>query len=87
MNAETFRYYEAVQCGALPIEVEVALTHQGVVPFRSPATIRARSWRGALSIAAHMPEDERVSRVAVAQASVNECFVRARTQLLQSMEG
>ncbi len=87
VNGETFRYYEAVQCGALPIEVEVALTHQGAVPFRSPATIRARSWREALSIAAHMPEDERVSRVAVAQASVKECFARARTQLLQSMEG
>ena len=87
VNAETFRYYEALRSGALPIEINVALTHQGVLPFRTDATIRADSWQRALSIAAAMPETERRSRVAAAQAAMDQAFTQARDQLTRSMEG
>ena len=87
VNAETFRYYEALRSGALPIEVNVALTHQGVIPFRTDATIRANSWRRALASAAAMPETERRSRVAAAQAAMDQAFTQARDQLVRSMEG
>lgn len=36
MNTETFRYYEALICGAIPIEPETALTHRGIAPHRGP---------------------------------------------------
>lgn len=87
VNGETFRYYEAVRCGALPVEIDVALTHQGVVPFRSPATIRTPSWHRALAVAAKMPEEERLARVSAAQSAIDDAFARSRTHLLQSMEG
>ena len=87
VNAETFRYYEALRCGALPVELDVALTHQGVVPFRTGATIRAGSWRRALAIAATMPEAERASRVAAAQAAMDSAFEQGRNSLIRSMEG
>jgi len=87
VNAETFRYYEALRSGALPVEINVALTHQGVLPFRTDATIRADSWQRALAIAAGMPETERRSRVAAAQAAMDRAFTQARDQLAQSMEG
>ena len=87
VNGETFRYYEAVRCGALPIEIDVALTHQGVVPFRSPASIRTHNWHRALAMASTMPEVERVARVSAAQRAIDDAFTQSRTQLLQSMEG
>lgn len=36
VNTETFRYYEALICGAIPIEPETALTHRGIAPHRGP---------------------------------------------------
>lgn len=39
VNTETFRYYEALICGAIPIEPETALTHLGIAPHRGPQPI------------------------------------------------
>lgn len=36
VNTETFRFYEALICGAIPIEPETALTHLGIAPCRGP---------------------------------------------------
>ncbi len=87
VNAETFRYYEALRSGALPVEINVALTHQGALPFRTDSTIRADSWQRALAIATAIPETERRSRVAAAQATMDRAFTQARDQLSRSMEG
>lgn len=39
VNTETFRYYEAILCGALPIEPATALTHLGMAPHRGPRPV------------------------------------------------
>jgi hypothetical protein len=37
INTETFRYYEALLCGATPVEPRTALTHQGIPMARGTA--------------------------------------------------
>jgi hypothetical protein len=34
INGETFRYYEALICGALPVEEPIVFSHQGILPAR-----------------------------------------------------
>lgn len=86
VNAETFRYYEALLCGALPVEIAVALTHLGRVPFRSHASIRAWSWKEAMRQVQHMSEDERVARVSAARTLMEEHFISARAELAKAVE-
>jgi len=45
INNESFRYYEALLCGSMPIEDAVAITHMGICPSRptvNNSTIRQR---------------------------------------------
>ena len=66
-NNESFRYYESLLCGALPIEVEIATTHLGVTPWHEES-VKASSWTSALRSAIKMPEPERQMRAANAKA-------------------
>ena len=86
VNAESFRYYEAVLCGALPVELHVALTHQGFVPFRSKASVRAWSWHAAMREVRVMSEDERVSRVAAARTLMDQQFASSRASIGKAVE-
>ena len=86
VNAETFRYYEALLCGALPVEISVALTHLGCVPFRSNAGIRAWSWKEAMRQVQRMSEDERLARVSAARTLMEEHFTSARVELAKAVE-
>lgn len=86
VNAESFRYYEAILCGALPVEIRVALTHQGIVPFRSPGSIRAWSWRTAVHEVQRMPEADRLSRLAAARTLMYQQFAMARASISKAVE-
>lgn len=86
VNAESFRYYEAILCGALPVEIHVALTHQGLVPFRSKATIRAWNWRAAMREVPGMPEDERIGRLAAARTLMDQQFASALAAINMAVE-
>lgn len=87
VNAESFRYYEAILCGALPVEIDVALTHQGLVPFRSLASIRAWSWRAAMREVRTMSEDDRVRRLEAARTLMDQQFASSRVSILKAVEG
>ena len=86
VNAESFRYYEALLCGALPVEIHVALTHQGLVPFRSMASIRAWSWHAAMREVRGMSEDERVHRLAAARTLMDLQFASSRAAIVRAVE-
>ena len=86
VNAESFRYYEAILCGALPVEIRVALTHQGLVPFRSQASVRAWSWHAAMREVRVMSEDERVRRLAAARTLMDQQFASARASIGKAVE-
>lgn len=81
VNAESFRYYEAILCGALPVEIRVPITHQGLIPFRSDATVHAWSWRAAMRAVRNMSEDERTRRLTAAQLHLDQQFANARESL------
>ena len=87
VNAESFRYYEAILCGALPVEIRVALTHQGFVPFRSEASVRSWSWQAAMREVRGMSEDERVRRLAAARTLMDEQFASSRAAIVRAVEG
>ena len=86
VNAESFRYYEAILCGALPVEIRVALTHQGLVPFRSKASVRSWSWQAAMREVRGMSEDERVRRLAAARTLMDEQFASSRAAIVSAVE-
>lgn len=70
VNNESFRFYEALLCGALPIEVAVATTHLGEIPWRDAGSIRGASWGLGLRRADEMSEIERGTRVRAARTLV-----------------
>ena len=86
VNAESFRYYEAVLSGALPVEIRVALTHQGLVPFRSDASVRAWSWTDAMRQIRDMSEDERLGRLEVARTLMDQQCASARASIAKAVE-
>lgn len=86
VNAESFRYYEAVLSGALPVEIRVALTHQGLVPFRSEASVRAWSWADAMRQVRDMSEDERLRRLDAARTLMNQQFANTRASICKAVE-
>lgn len=86
VNAESFRYYEAVISGALPVEIRVALTHQGLVPFRSDASVRTWSWADAMRQVRNMSEDERLRRLEAARTLMNQQFANVRATILKAVE-
>ena len=62
-NNESFRFYEALICGALPVEVTTATTHLGELPWRSAGTIATTSWTKVLREAERMSESTREARL------------------------
>ena len=69
-NNESFRFYEALVCGALPIEASVASTHLGSLRWRSAGSISQPSWIRGLRQAETMSETERLDRVRSARRLV-----------------
>lgn len=69
-NNESFRFYEALVCGALPIEASVASTHLGSLRWRSAGSISQPSWIRGLRQAETMSETERLGRVRSARRLV-----------------
>ena len=69
-NNESFRFYEALLCGALPIEASVASTHLGSVRWRDAGSISQPSWIRGLKQAETMSETERLDRVRSARRLV-----------------
>ena len=69
-NNESFRFYEALACGALPIEVSTATTHLGRMSWRSGGSISATSWRKGLAEAQAMSEERRIHRITTARSLV-----------------
>ena len=69
-NNESFRFYEALVCGALPIEASVASTHLGSLRWRNAGSISQPSWIRGLRQAETMSETERLSRVRSARRLV-----------------
>ena len=86
VNAESFRYYEAILSGALPVEICVALTHQGLVPFRSQASVRAWSWNAAMREVLGMSEDERLRRLTAARTLMDQQFASSRAAINRAVE-
>lgn len=86
VNNESFRFTEALICGALPVEVEVALTHQGRLPDREGGSIRATSWSAALAQAEAMPEAERVERVTRARRLLSDRLRTLRAEIARDLE-
>lgn len=87
VNNESFRFFEALLCGALPVELEVALTHQGLNAPRDRIAIRAYSWRDGLAQAQAMTERERVTRVGAARTLVQRTLSGLRAHLASDVEG
>ena len=86
-NNESFRFYEALACGALPIEVSVASTHLGELPWRSRGPISSASWTKGLKEAEQMTEVERAQRVFIARGLVTEVIESAAIRLRADVEG
>lgn len=87
VNNESFRFYEALLCGALPLELEVALTHQGRLIARDRNTIHASSWRRGLTVATSMDEAARQRRVASARTLVQQTLRTVRSAITADVEG
>ena len=86
-NNESFRFYEALACGALPIEVSVASTHLGELPWRSKGTIAHSSWTTGLREAEVMSEDERERRVLVARGLITDVLHTSAMRMRADVEG
>lgn len=84
-NNESFRFYEALLCGALPIEVRVATTHLGVLPWRDDGTICESSWMRGLDQATNMNETERANRVAASRALMERVLTRVAGDIRQDL--
>lgn len=85
VNGETFRFYEALLCGALPVEVAPALTHLGTMPVR--ASEAPPSWRGALRDAVGRGERDRQEAVVRARSLVVERLAVIRARITADLEG
>ena len=86
-NNESFRFYEALACGALPVEVTAATTHLGTVPWRDGGSIQAYSWAQALAEAERMPESVRQARVSSARTLVAGALRSIAQQIHDDVEG
>ena len=86
-NNESFRFYEALACGALPIEVSVASTHLGELPWRNMGSIAHSSWTRGLREAEEMPEDERERSVLVARGLVTDVLHASAMRMRADVEG
>jgi hypothetical protein len=86
VNGETFRYYEALICGALPIEIHTALTHLGIVLFRPVAWKRQYSWTASLRAATNLDEVTRVDLVQQSRNLVRKQLNRIRLKLNHELE-
>ena len=86
-NNESFRYYEALACGALPIEVSVASTHLGELPWRNNGSIAHTSWTRGLREAEEMPEDERERRVLAARGLITDVLHTSSMRMRADVEG
>ena len=86
-NNESFRFYEALACGALPVEVAAATTHLGTVPWRDGGSIQAYSWAQALAEAERMPESVRLARVSSARTLVAGALRLIAGQIHDDLEG
>ena len=85
-NNESFRFYEALACGALPIEISVATTHLGELPWRKAGSIAESSWTKAFHEAESMSESERRERVLAARTLVAEAFAEAAQGIREDLE-
>ena len=86
-NNESFRFYEALACGTLPIEVSVASTHLGELPWRNKGSIAHSSWTRGLREAEVMPEDERERRVLVARGLITDVLHTSAMRMRADVEG
>lgn len=66
-NNESFRFYEALICGALPVEIATATTHLGELPWRSRHINSAPSWATSLRAIDGMPEASRLRKLSEAR--------------------
>jgi hypothetical protein len=86
VNNDSFRYFEALACGALPVELRVALTHQGIAAARSPRAVISPSWREGLARAVEMDENDRREAARAARSLVTDVLARTRTRLAADLE-
>ena len=86
-NNESFRFYEALVCGALPIEASVASTHLGSLRWRNAGSISQPSWIRGLRQAETMSETERLSRVRSARRLVAGDLQDLADRIRVDMEG
>jgi hypothetical protein len=86
VNNESFRFYEALVCGALPVEVRIATTHLGQIPWRTGGSITEFSWTTGLRAAMAMAEDERRARVTSARSLIAGVVQRAARDIRLDLE-
>jgi hypothetical protein len=86
VNNDSFRYFEALACGALPVEIRVALTHQGIAGAHSPRAVIRPSWRQGLTLAVEMSEVDRREATLAARSLVADVLARTRTRLTADLE-
>ena len=85
-NNESFRFYETLACGALPIEVSAASTHLGELPWRNAGSITKSSWTEGLREAESVSETERRERVTSARTLVVEALGNAAQSIRDDLE-
>ena len=85
-NNESFRFYEALACGALPVELSVASTHLGELPWRSTGSIAHASWTKGLQEAEEMPESEREQRVLAARSLISDVLIESARRIRDDVE-
>ncbi len=73
-NNESFRFYEALICGALPVELATATTHLGQLPWRSSHINSAPSWATSFRAIDGMPEASRLRRLSEARIPVRRAI-------------
>lgn len=81
VNNESFRFYEALACGALPIEVRVATTHLGVNELRASGSISEYSWKQGLGLSQTLTQAEIKARVDSARKAVRSSLDRLRLDI------
>lgn len=85
-NNESFRFYEALICGSLPVEVTTATTHLGELPWRSAGTIAAASWTRCLREAERMSESTRQARLLQVRTLITQELAAIAERIRRDME-
>ena len=75
-NNESFRFYESLVCGALPVEIASATTHLGTLMWRTSDTVFASSWAAALLNTQRLSEPSRLIRIEAARSHMVQTFQR-----------